>query len=847
MGLVATFVAGAFAADIVLADDGQKDAKRTVKDLPEPWRMWIEDEVYPLITKEQKRAFVALETEAQRKAFAERLWILWGRQTGFGSAFRNMYQDRLTFARIEFGDTFQDRARVLLIHGPPSLRLVSRCPEFFNPLEIWAWPYIEGLGESVVAVFYQTGGMGNYRMWYGNDGRRALQVTMMSAESRGYSLGTSRFDTPRYRCPDGDALMNLIATAEMWARDPSYLQAMTEFQPTRTQGPKEESASNRFMDFSALVDKKAEPLPFSVSDESWGSRGGLVEMAFSVDVAEEDLGSTPVGDVDVVQLDVVGEISRQAQMVDRFRYVFSVPATDEGLGLRFERFIRPGDYTLRLKIEDVHSNRASVAEHEFSATAVANGEPPQSATDAMAAASAAMEAESAAEPLEQPLLKLVGPEGEAIAGVRRFEAVTLPEIQRVQFVVNDEVVMTKNRPPFDVDLDLGPLPKLTTVMAIGYDQEGTELIRDRISLNVGRERFYLRLNPLSQGDARDGKFRVSVDLNIPTEIELERLELFWNDVPLATIEEPPYETWVELEGGSDFGYLRAVAIMADGTMAEDIQFVNAPEFGTIVDVTAVELPITVLDRDSQAVENLRMEDFKVFEDDVKQIISHFSLHQDLPVRLGIVVDTSGSMERTLPTVQRVVMGFLRDLLRPQDRAFIETFSDQPELLAPFTADFKTLENAMLALFADRATALYDSVIMGLFQFSGVRGRKAMVVLTDGEDTASKHDFEDVVGYAQRAGVTIYTVGIDLPVSKVSARWQLNKLAQITGGRAFFVSDDTELERIYSEIDRELRTQYLVAYTSSSKKPADELRKIKVEVDRKKVRVRTISGYYPGGI
>jgi VWFA-related protein len=193
------------------------------------------------------------------------------------------------------------------------------------------------------------------------------------------------------------------------------------------------------------------------------------------------------------------------------------------------------------------------------------------------------------------------------------------------------------------------------------------------------------------------------------------------------------------------------------------------------------------------------------------------------------------------------MGFLRDLLRPQDRAFIETFSDQPELLAAFTADFKTLENALLALFADRATSLYDSVIMGLFQFSGVRGRKAMVVLTDGEDTASKHDFEDVVGYAQRAGVTIYTIGIDLPVTKVSSRWQLNRLAEITGGRAFFVSSDTELERIYSEIDRELRTQYLVAYTSSSEKPADELRKIKVEVDRKKVRVRTISGYYPGGI
>ena len=122
----------------------------------------------------------------------------------------------------------------------------------------------------------------------------------------------------------------------------------------------------------------------------------------------------------------------------------------------------------------------------------------------------------------------------------------------------------------------------------------------------------------------------------------------------------------------------------------------------------------------------------------------------------------------------------------------------------------------------------------------------MVVLTDGEDTASKHDFEDVVGYARRAGVTIYTIGIDLPVTKVSSRWQLNKLAEITGGRAFFVSEKSGLDAIYEEINREMRTQYLIAFTSDSDRPPDELRKIKVEVDRKKVKVRTIAGYYPVG-
>jgi Ca-activated chloride channel family protein len=204
------------------------------------------------------------------------------------------------------------------------------------------------------------------------------------------------------------------------------------------------------------------------------------------------------------------------------------------------------------------------------------------------------------------------------------------------------------------------------------------------------------------------------------------------------------------------------------------------------------------------------------------------------------------MSETLPTVQKVVLGFLRDLLRPRDRAYIEIFSDRPDMLAGFTADFQVIENALLALYADRSTAFYDAVIMGLFQFSGVTGRRAMVVLTDGEDTASKSSFDETLGYAQRMGVTIYTIGIDIGQTQIATRWQLSRLASATGGQSFFVNVGSELDRIYAEINRELRTQYVLAYTSNSEAPADQLRKIKVEVDRPRVKVRTITGYYPVG-
>ena len=825
-----------------------KAQKAKIAQLSDEWQHWLTQEVFPLISKEQTDAFLELETEAQRRTFVDRLWILWGRQTGYGSAFRGMYAERLQLVQLEFGNQeIGERGRALLIHGPPAIRFVVRCSEVFSPLELWAWPYIEGLGEGVVVAFYQRGGVGKWRMWYGGS-----RSELYSLGGVGVTIGagpiTSPLDRPEYRCPDGDQLVRLLAAAEYWARDPRVMQAMYSFQAPR-EGNKRESSSARFMEFSALLDDDAEPLEFEVSSRSEFNRGGLVNVGFEIDVPHQDLGTTEVGDVDVVQLDVIGEVSQDQGMVDRFRYVFSVPASQETLSLLMERLLRPGDYDLRLKVEDVHSKHAAVQDRPLVVAPASVGEDEYQAQLAAAAPPpepVAVTADAGPADGPPPVLQLIGPAGEALRGIQRFEAMVGDAVDHVTFLLDGEAILTKNRPPFSIDLDLGPLPRLTTVSAVAFDADGAEIARQKISLNVGRERFYIQLQPVTPSQAQSGTFPAVVEVNTPTDATLASLEVFWNDSLVASLAEPPFVAEVHATPGSGLGLLRAVATLDDGSVAEDIQFVNAPQFGTTVEVTAVELPVTVLDKDDKPVENLVRDDFTVYEDDVVQELSHFSLNSDLPVRLGLVIDTSGSMKETLPTVQRVVMGFLRDLLRPADRAFVETFSDQPEVLAPFTADFPTLENAMLALYPDRATALYDSVIMGLFQFSGVRGRKAMVVLTDGEDTASKADFDTVLGYAQRNGVTIYTIGVDLPLSKLMARWQLSKLAEVTGGRSFFVSTKSDLDRIYDTIDQELRTQYLLAYTSSSTKPPDELRKIRVEVDRRRVDVRTITGYFPGG-
>ncbi len=832
LGLLAAAVVAALFVLSAPAAAGDADV---VDALPDRWRVWLEEEIYPLITKEQKQAFLRLETEAQRGAFAERLWVLWGQESGLGSSFRQLYLERLDICRLEFESTREDRARVLLIHGPPDFLLESRCEDVFVPIEVWGWEYIEGLGESVVALFYRPDGLGRFRMWSAMDSDRAL-YTWQAWDQRtaGYQ---SRFDQPQFQCMDGDTIVRMIASAAAWSRDPRYMQAMYKLTPSRREGA--ESASRRFMEFSALVDKDAEPLAFTVAPSATAQTGGKVTMAFALSVPGGALGHTAVGEVAVAQVDVVGEISRRDRMVDRFRYMFSVPSRGDELALVVERSLRPGDYQLRLKVEDVHSKHAGVSELAFRVR-------PDDVVAAPNAVVAELDAPIllAEETADDGPLRLVGPSGDAITGLNRFEAVAAATVQRVTFLVDGREILTKNRPPFDVDLDIGPLPRLAAISAVGFDEGGSEIARAELSVNVGQERFYLHIAPLAMADVADGKVKVSVELNVPSDAELERLDLYWNDRLLTTLFEPPFSTWVEIAGNDPYGYLRAVAVLDDARLAEDISFVSAPRFGAAVEVTAVELPVTVLDRAGKPVESLAVTDFTVRENSVVQDLTHCSLHRDLPVRMGLVIDTSGSMESSLPEVQRVVMGFLRGLLRPRDRAFIEIFSDQPEVLAPFTADFATLENALLALYADRSTALYDAVIMGLFQFSGVRGRNAIVVLTDGEDTGSKNDFATVLDYAQRRGVTIYTVAVDLPATKVMARWQLRRLAEVTGGKSFFLSGKADLEEVYRDIDRELRSQYQLAYTSSTTAPADQLRKVAVEVADRKLKVRTISGYYP---
>lgn len=190
------------------------------------------------------------------------------------------------------------------------------------------------------------------------------------------------------------------------------------------------------------------------------------------------------------------------------------------------------------------------------------------------------------------------------------------------------------------------------------------------------------------------------------------------------------------------------------------------------------------------------------------------------------------------------MAFLRNIITPKDQSFAVSFANTPRLMMPRTSDVGAVEETLEDLRAVGMTSLYDAVITSLYYFRGVRGRRALVLLSDGEDTSSTIFYRDTLEYARRSGVAIYSIGLDIGRLSLNVRSKLGELSQETGGRSFFISRAEELEDVYEEIELELRSQYLIAYTSDRPPTGEgEFRTVTVEVQGR-LKARTIQGYYP---
>lgn len=278
----------------------------------------------------------------------------------------------------------------------------------------------------------------------------------------------------------------------------------------------------------------------------------------------------------------------------------------------------------------------------------------------------------------------------------------------------------------------------------------------------------------------------------------------------------------------------------------------------------VHLVATVMDRHHNFITDLEQSDFKVMEDGAPQEIRFFGRDTDLPLRIGLLLDTSNSIRPRLEFEQDAAIDFLSSVLRRnKDQAFLMTFDNEPEVIQDYTGDVSELTTAIRKQRAGGGTALNDAIYRASEKLinppspagQSVEVRRVLVVISDGDDNLSDHALSEALEGAMRAEVAIYAIStntdwiaIDNPDRPSKYHYDpgdkvLQQFADASGGRAFFPYKVDDLAESFVDIGTELRSQYFIAYSPTNPLSNGQYRKIEVDAGRKGLIVRTKKGYY----
>lgn len=289
-----------------------------------------------------------------------------------------------------------------------------------------------------------------------------------------------------------------------------------------------------------------------------------------------------------------------------------------------------------------------------------------------------------------------------------------------------------------------------------------------------------------------------------------------------------------------------------------------------VETDLTSILLTVLDRDHHFLTTLRQEDLQILENGIAQDISIFQRETDLPLSIAILIDTSKSQERSLPDEKSAAVAFVQSVLRPdKDRAAVVSFTGDATVEQALTDDTQSLQSAIgrvrVVLPPQKGTALDDddepdvpaerdprgwtgiwdagwATITDLLSKTPENTRRAIILLTDGDDTSSKIKRKELIDLANRNNVVIYSIGVT-DKEYPSDKGALRKVSDGTGGRAFFPLDKAELQASFTQIQQELRSQYLLAYSPKNKTRDNTFRQVRIEVLNPELRKQKLKLMY----
>lgn len=843
--LVLAAVAGLFAGAPAGAAPVAAPVTATHPDLSEPQRAFFDDGPGWLLNEQQRNEFLALDSSGRDARMAELLAHDPVPETP-ENELREGIRRRTLLVQSEFLSLADDRAKLLFLLGAPFARTKIDCPLAFKPVEVWRYG-TENPGKRY--LLYRAGADPSYRLWRPGDSKEPLYSAEMAywlqqwQEYGGHRIARA-FD--HQICEDKARLVDEVTGIDglsLYRKGrPTDITILQAFAP-----PADLAAWAKVAAVTPLPPGKTILEGATLEVQFPKAVGQRITLRMLVTLPPgTKLQTIKVGEAPpTLRLNLEGAIEENGHFFDGFHVRFEPKPADAGapIVLVAERSLRAGPgFVLRLRLRDEIGGAEEVLARGFAVPK----EPQVVASPPLppgAIVQLAEDLESQRLPGKDSLL-VVPPQDDIVVGLWRTEAVVSGDrIHRVVFLVDGKSQFERNKPPYSAELRLPPLPTEVVVRVEGYDTAGQLVASDELVLNQPRGELRVRIVEPRRGASPSGRAAVKAEVVVPEGRRVEKVELRVNDRVVATLQRPPWEGMVEIPKGPDLAYLTAVAVLEDGTQAEDVRFFNAPGNFEQVDVNLVELYTTVTDRSGRLVPALTQTDFEVLEDGRPQKLARCELIENLPIHLGIVIDTSGSMYKSIGEARRAAGDFLQNLMTPRDDAFALSFSDHPVLLMPRTTDARAVNASLDNLNANGETALFDALVHSLYYFRGTRGRRAMVLLSDGDDNSSGIGWKDTLEYARRSGVAIYTIGLGVELLG-DIRGRLKALAEETGGRVFFVNKAQELSGVYKEIDQELRSQYLLAFASDRTTADGKYRSIEVKAQKGKLNARTIRGYYP---
>lgn len=823
----------------------RRERKERIAALDEKYIAFLE-EVEPILSAAERDVFLKMETNPQRDRFIDEFWRRRDPDPETGNnEYRDAYYARRETAGERYRNVNTDRGRMYLLRGEPAQIIEVEHCKYLRPLEVWFY----GGAREELLLFFKPGG--DYIVWNGTRhssvpsrpgggtfGAGSALEELLNPSGLSFGVEKVFFDhlengymrppLVKQNCQNGELVLEAVHYSQSRGQDVHRV-----FSPPEI----DDEDVRRMLNTSVVTDPDAASIDVD-SQVSFGDvRGSRLLVRLMAAVAKSSLAPIAIGERQFYQLNVVGETLRDGKMFERWKYRFDFPeeAAAENFPVIIERPLRQGSWELRMKITNPESGAEAVVTQLVEVPAPGNVD---------------RSGEKAAEEQfiqdSRSVVRLLPPEKSILTGLQSFVAIPAGnEVAGVEFYLDGTKIMRKMQPPFSLELDLGPVPRPHTVRAVALNRRREPLDEDVLRLNDGADPFRVRIVSPRIGRDFTGPVRVEMEPQIPADATLASLELFLNDDRVATLFGEPWMHTVILPDEPRLAVFRAVATVEDQSVrpVEDVVILNGPKNLERVDVRLIEVPTTVF-AGGHPVQHLSQEAFEIFDSGEAVELAKFERLSNQPLSIGIAIDGSASMKDRLGGARNAVSVFLDNVLTPRDQAFLVSFDRRVFTLADWTSDPGAITDGLASLRAEESTAMYDAVVESLYRFVGLEGQRALILISDGADTASRYEWNATLEYARRMAVPIYTIGLGISVAQLEARSRLQALASSTGGRSWFVSDVGELNEPYEQIERELRSQYLLGfYAPPQAEPGGEWREVVVRVEGAD-EVRAVPGYYP---